>query len=80
MMSAAALAYLLAALQALPALISAGASVAAEVEALIAFIKAGKDPTPEQWAAQAQAMSTALAGLMNAKPVTFPPTNPQPLA
>ncbi len=73
-MSAVALAYLLTALQALPALINDGASVAAEVEALVAFIKAGQDPTPEQWAAQSQAMAAALAGLMAAKP------SPQPLA
>lgn len=72
-MSSVALAYLLTALQALPALINAGASVATEVEALIAFIQAGKDPTPEQWAAQSQAMATALAGLMAAKPVPFVP-------
>jgi len=55
-------------------LINDGASVAAEVEALVAFIKAGQDPTPEQWAAQSQAMAAALAGLMAAKP------SPQPLA
>ncbi len=65
-MSAIALQYILAAIQALPALVGAGVSIATEVEALTGFIKAGKDPTPQQWADQNAKLSGALAALHTA--------------
>ena len=69
-MSALAISYLLAALQALPTIVQAGGSIVAEVESLTAFIKGNADPTPAQWATQNVAMSSALAALMAAKPAS----------
>lgn len=67
-MSAIAIQYLLAALNALPAIVQAGGSIVAEVESLTAFISRNSDPTPAEWATQNTAMATALANLMAAKP------------
>lgn len=65
-MSAVAISYILAALQNLPMLVQAGVSIAAEVESLTGFIKAGVDPTPAQWADQNTKLATALAALQAA--------------
>jgi hypothetical protein len=69
-MSAIAIQYLLAALNALPAIVQAGGSIIAEIESLTAFIKQNADPTPAQWAAQNTAVGVALANLMAARPAS----------
>jgi hypothetical protein len=66
-MSPLVLTYILTALQALPSIIAAGGQLAAEANALSAQLKLfateKRDPTPEEWAAQATALSSALAQL-----------------
>ena len=69
-MSAAVLQYILIALQALPGLVQAGASLATEVEQLMAqlqiFQQQKRDPTADEWAAQAANLVQALAALHKA--------------
>lgn len=66
-MSPLVLTYVLTALQMLPTVIAAGGQLATETAALAAQIKTfadeKRDPTPEEWAAQAMALATVLAQL-----------------
>ena len=63
--------YVLMALQALPALVTAGADLAAEVQGLQAqirlFASENRDPTSSEWAAQNAALLAALAELAKAR-------------
>lgn len=71
-MSPLVLQYVLVALQSLPALLAAGATVESEVASIVSDLKmfqAGNvDPTAEQWAAQNMKMSSALNTLLATKP------------
>lgn len=76
--------YVLAALEAAPALIEAGGDVQAELASLASDLKAmqatSTDPTAEQWAAQAAKLQAALIALLNARPGVLPLSPVEPMA
>lgn len=71
-MSAAAVQFLILALQALPALLAAGASASVEIGNLVTQVKLfqseNRDPTAQEWATQNANLVAALSALHAAKP------------